>query len=301
MDEIFARILSCLPPALRQLLSRMKEGQGNFLSRLSEIRLRAGHQAALLLDGGNLLLPPVLSRAELADTLAALCGGSLYAHSESLRQGYLSAFGCRVGVAGRAVYDGGRVCGMADITSLCIRLPHAVPGAGDIAVKAFALLGGQAGLLIYSPPGGGKTTLLREFARTVSCGSCARRVALVDARGELYDPAFSPGCQVDVLRAYPLAEGIEMATRTLSPELIVCDEIGSMREAEAILSVQGCGVPLVASAHAATVEELLARPPIASLVAGGAFAAYIGIMRQGNEFFYSVQTTGGGKCRCLAS
>ena len=206
MDEIFSCILSCLPLTLRRLLSRMQEGQGCFLSRLSEIRLRAGHQAALLLDGSNLLLPPVLSRAELAETLAALCGGSLYAYRESLRQGYLSAFGCRVGVAGRAVYEDGRVCGMADITSLCIRLPHVVPGAGDLAAKTLALLGFRAGLLVYSPPGGGKTTLLREMARTVSSGSYARRVALVDARGELYEPTFSPSCQIDVLRAYPLGE-----------------------------------------------------------------------------------------------
>jgi stage III sporulation protein SpoIIIAA len=74
-----------------------------------------------------------------------------------------------------------------------------------------------------------------------------------------------------------------------------------MREAEAILAVKGCGVPIVASAHAATTEELLNRPPIAAPVEGGVFAAFIGITRQGNEFFYSVQATGEEKCRCFAS
>lgn len=290
MDERFERILACLPPHLRKTLSHMREGQGDFLFRLSEIRLRAGHYAALTLDGDNLLLPLLISQEELSDTLAALCGGSLYAHSESLRQGYLSAFGCRVGVGGRAVYEGGRISGMAEVSSLCIRLGHTVPSAGRVAEEVFRRLSCRAGLLVYSPPGGGKTTLLREFARSISVGEAARRVAIVDARGELYDSDFPPACQVDVLRSYPLALGIEMATRTLSPQLIVCDEIGSMREAEAILAVKGCGVPIVASAHASSVEELLARPPVAALVAGGVFSAYIGIVRRGGDFFYRVQT-----------
>ena len=297
MVSYFERILSCLPAALRTTIAIMREGQTEFLSRLSEIRLLAGHYAVLTIDGGNLPLPLLFSREELEKTLSALCGDSLYAYSESLRQGFLFAFGCRVGVGGRAVYEGGQISGIAEISSLCIRLPHTVPGAGRVAEEVFRLLSCRAGLLIYSPPGGGKTTLLRELARAVSSGAQAKRVALIDARGELYDDDFPPACQVDVLRAYPLALGIEMATRTLSPEVIICDEIGSMGEAEAVLNVKGCGVPIVASAHAADIDELLARPPIAALVAGGVFAAYIGIVRCGNEFFYRVQSACGGEVR----
>lgn len=285
----FFHILACLPPRLRQLLSRMREGQADLLWRLAEIRLRAGHQVALTLDGGNVPLPITMTEGDVTDTLAALCGGSLYAHGNALRGGYLSVHGCRIGVAGRAVYDERGVSGMAAVSSLCIRLPHSVPDAGRVAVETFRLLGCRRGLLIYSPPGGGKTTLLREFARTVSAGASACRTAIVDTRGELYDEAFPPACQVDVLRGYPLATGIEMATRTLSPQVIVCDEIGSTQEAETLLSVKGCGVPIVASAHAETAEELLARPPIAMLVAGGVFAAHIGIFRRAHTFFYRVQ------------
>lgn len=182
---------------------------------------------------------------------------------------------------------------MAEISSLCIRWPHPVPGAGRVAESFFRCFHCRRGMLVYSPPGGGKTTLLREFARAISCGPAARRVALIDARGELYDEDFSPACQVDVLRGYSLALGIEMATRSLSPELLVCDEISSMAEAEAVLAVQGCGVPLIASAHAGDLTELLARPPVKLLAERNVFAAYIGIQRKAGSFFYRVQGADG--------
>lgn len=292
MDERIEWMFSCLPSPLRRTLARMREGQTDWLARLSEIRLRAGHYAALVLDGENLALPILISQGALDDTLAALCGGSLYAYGESLRQGYVTAFGCRVGVAGRAVLDGGQVSAMAAVSSLCIRLPHNHPGAGAIAESVFRLLGCRAGILVYSPPGGGKTTLLRELSRSLSAGAAGRRVVLIDTRGELYDADFSPACQVDVLRGYPIAIGIEMATRTLSPQVIVCDEIGNMQEAEAVLRVKGCGVPLIVSAHAADINELLHRPPIAALASGGVFGAYIGIRRVQNLFFHTVQSAG---------
>ena len=293
MKEHDLPIFSCLPAHVRQMLGHMQDGQANFLDRLSEIRLRCGHHVCLTLDGQNTPLPLLCTKEALSETLLALCGGSLYAHAESLRQGYLFSCGCRVGVAGRAVWDHGVGSGIAEITSLCIRLPHRVPGAGRVAEQVFRRLGCSAGLLVYSPPGGGKTTLLRELASELSRGSDPRRVALIDSRGELYDDRFSPACQVDVLRGYPLALGIEVATRTLAPQVLICDEIGSMEEAEAILSVQGCGVPLIASAHARNLPELLSRPPIARLVRHHVFSAYIGIFRRADGFFCCVQDADG--------
>lgn len=266
----------------------MDETQGGFEQRLSELRIRAGHNAALTLDGRNILLPTACTAAEVSESLAALCNGSLYAHSESLRRGFLSAFGYRVGVGGRAVTEEGVITGIADPTSLCIRIPHRIEGAGAVAHRLFRDLGCRAGILVYSPPGVGKTTLLRDLACSLSLGEGARRVALVDARGELYDPDAPPACQIDVLRGYPLAEGIEIATRTLAPEVILCDEIGSFEEAEAVLSVIGAGVPIVASAHASSVGELLARAPIRLLAESGVFAAYLGVLRSVSGYTYSI-------------
>ncbi len=293
MKKQISALLDCLPSPLHRTLLRLARDQQDFYKRLSEVRLRQGHHAALVLDGENQLLPLICGAAEIKETLDRLCNGSLYLHRESMRQGYLSAFGCRVGLGGRAVIEHGMVEGISDVTSLCIRLPHTPPSsvAAARAVLAHMEIGG--GLLIYSPPGGGKTTMLRELARALSCGSRARRVALVDSRGELYGPDFSSTCQIDVLRYYPLAQGIEIASRTLSPQVLVCDEVGNMQEAEALLAVRGCGLPLFVSAHAGSLQELLSRPPIRMLEQGGAFATYLGIQRLAGRFIYTLQGADG--------
>ncbi len=288
MDERFSRLLACLPPAVRREILRISAGQGNFLCRLFEIRLRAGRVAALTLDGRTLPLSVIATPEEVRATFRAFCAQSVYAHSESLRDGFLTYEGFRIGVAGRAVYDGGRVSGIGEVSSLCIRIPHAVRGAGDTAREVFFRLGGREGILVYSPPGVGKTTLLRDLGLSLSCGHAPLRVALVDTRGELLDENAPVTCQIDVLTGYPLALGIEIATRTLAPDVILCDEIGSYAEAEAILTAQGCGVPIVASAHAGGVDELLARPPIRLLHENAVFGAYIGICAAPEGYRYTV-------------
>ncbi len=251
--------------------------------RLSEIRLRAGRFASLTVAGENLMLPATLTEGELSSLLTAFCDGSLYAHRETLAEGYLDlGGGIRCGVCGRAVREGGRVVGVRDVTSLVLRLPHPVPTAGEHAEQIFRSLGGR-GLLIYSPPGVGKTTLLRDLGRRLACGRPPMRVAVIDSRGELSGGEYGRGARVDLLVGYPKATGLELAVRTLSPEVILLDEIGSRREAEAILAASGCGIPLVATAHAATARELAHRPAIRPLLRAGLFGRLIGLYREGGE------------------
>ena len=290
LSEVFA----CLPEGLLREIERLREGNGDFYSRLFEVRLRAAHHAALTVDGRNLLLTYRTSAREVAATLAALCANSVYAHKDTLREGYLYAFGCRVGVAGRALTDGGRVTGIADVSALCIRIPHRIVGAGEIAARVFRQMDCRRGILVYSPPGIGKTTLLNDLAYTLSCGRGALRVAVVDTRGELYGEDAPPACQIDVLRGYPKAVGIEIATRVLAPQVIVCDEIGDAADAAAIFAAAGAGVPLIASAHADGLKALRARPALRALIEGGIFGAYIGIVRKEGKYSY----TGEGEGLC---
>lgn len=293
-------LLAALPARVQGEIRHLGDGYADFPARLSEIRLRAGHYGAVCLDGRDLPLPFPCTPAEMRDTLAALSGGALYAHTETLRDGYLTAFGCRIGVAGRAVTDGGRIVGLTDPTSLVIRLPRPVRGAGDAAVSLFRRLGGRRGILVYAPPGVGKTTLLRDAARTLSGG---RRVALLDTRGELDDPDAPPACRLDVLRGYPLPAAIEIATRTLAPDLLVCDEIGSRAEAEAILAASGCGVPLLASAHGGSAAEVRGRAALRPLFDGGVFAALLGVFREAGGYVCRaspVREEEGLPCDCSA-
>ena len=113
--------------------------------------------------------------------------------------------------------------------------------------------------------------------RQLSSGAPPRRVAVIDTRFEIETKPLQECCHVDFLSGYPRGKGIEIATRTLSPQYIICDEIGGYEEAEAILSAQNTGVPIIATAHASSVEELLLRPNIRTLHEHHLFSDYIGI------------------------
>ena len=263
-----------LPSALNEALLK--------IGTIEELRLVAGKRAWVRQRGKNRVLDITLDAATLSDILSNMCGGSLYAHAENIRGGYLSlGGGVRVGVGGRAVLEDGRVVGIDAISSLCIRIPHAVAVDVSVAVELLKRLSFTRGLLVYAPPAAGKTTYLRALALSLASGEAPRRVVLVDTRDELAYSLDSPSLCLDVLSGYPKGYGIEIATRTLSADVILCDEIGSEEDARAILSVQSGGVPLVASAHAATPHDLLGRAPLRALHAAGVFGAYIGLTRGG--------------------
>ncbi len=281
-EEAYARLSALLP---RRVVGAMEDAlrlRPALADTLSEVRLRADRYASLTAGGRNYPLPVLLSAEELSGLLVAFCRGSLYAYRESLSEGYVDlGGGIRCGVSGRAVLEGGRIKGVTDVTSLVLRLPREVRGAGDGAYNLFLGVGG-GGMLIFSPPGVGKTTLLRDLCRLLSTGEGARRVAVVDSRGEL-SGGYPQSALIDVLVGYPKAIAIELAVRTLSPEVVAVDEIGSRREAEAVLAVAGCGVPLIATTHASSLREALARPAVRPLVRAGLFPLAVGLTREGGR------------------
>lgn len=282
-----------LPPSLTSMLSR---GVYREHELVEEIRLRAERYATVTVDGENRTVPIILSSGDLTDILTHLCGGSLYAYSQTINQGYISLpNGIRVGVAGRAVCEGGKVIGVCEITSLCIRLPHRHRSIGGDVCRLFrriqASSGTHEGLLIYAPPGEGKTTLLRALAAALAGGDGQPplRTVVVDTRGELGFDVDGQDLCLDILRGYPRSKGVEIATRTLSAQLIVCDEIGDVEEAMALISTHHGGVPLIATAHGGSVGELLRRTGIRLLHEAHLFGAYVGIRRDGRgDFVYRI-------------
>ena len=247
---------------------------------IEEIRLHKDRYATVTSCGRSYRTYISLSGGEMDDLLKRLCNGSLYAHSESIRQGFLSLKdGIRVGVCGSAAVEGGRIIGISDVTGLIIRVPHAVPVSVLPILERFCAEKGQNGMLVYAPPGVGKTTLLRAVAAELASPSYGYRTVVVDTRGELCHTLDGREMSLDILSGYPKDIGIEIAVRSLGAQVVICDELGSMEDVQAVLTAVGCGVPLIASAHARYIEELLLRPAMQLLHRAHAFGCYVGLSR----------------------
>ena len=248
-----------------------------FAGRIEEIRLRSGRKSEFCARGTNILGENSVSAAEMQEIFFRLCGGSVYAHTDTLCRGYIRAEGgIRIGVCGRAVTDGTAVKAVHDISSINIRLPCTfMPRVSDLA-DAFSESGG--GMLIFSPPGVGKTTILRSLICDLA-GRLGKRTAVIDTRSELSAGLEGEKMRIDVLDGYPRGLGIEIAVRTLNPDVIVCDEIGSMLEASALMTARNCGVPVIASAHGDSARGLVCREGIAELHRSGIFANYVRLSR----------------------
>ena len=286
-----------IPPWLLpyELTARLLREAGT-AEPIEEIRLRAGREASLTVGGRNRMTSAVLTSEELTAILTHMCGGSLYAFDDTIREGYVTLRGgIRVGVAGRAVCEGGRIIGVREVSSLCIRLPHRHRGVGREICRLLRCLNrgysAPRGILLYAPPGEGKTTLLRGVAVGLSGGDgeAPLRTVAVDTRGELGFETEGRGLCLDVLRGYPRARGVEIATRTLSAQVILCDEIGDTEEALSLISAHHGGVPLIATCHGGSVTEILRKTGIRLLHEARLFGAYVGIRRDGQgDFTYRV-------------
>ncbi len=254
--------------------------------RLCEIRLRQGRPLTVTSCGKNYYSRTVLCTAEDIELiLRKLCGNSLYSHADTIREGYISyVHGIRAGICGKAVVRDGGIDAVTDVTSLNIRIPHRVRGAADGIYNLLERRGFSDGLLIYSPPGVGKTTVLRELVGKLASGERSHNVAVIDSRCELAAGLDGEGA-VDVLSSYPRGRGIEIAVRTLSPDYVVCDEISTDEDIAALKQAVGSGVRIIASAHGRTYAELMARDGFKELDSCGTFGVYAGLLeRQGRGY-----------------
>lgn len=260
-------ILQMFPSGHRALWQRVAREQGS----IQEIRLRAGQPVIIhrkgeelfLTDTGELSRKPseghLATGRELSQMLEHICHYSPYAYEEELRQGFITVGGGhRVGVAGQAVMEAdGRVRTFKNISYLNIRVSHQMRGAADGVLPGMYRRGRLCSALIVSPPGCGKTTLLRDLIRQISDGNAygqGMTVGVVDERSELAGsflgkPQNDMGMRTDVLDGCPKDIGMLLLLRAMSPQVIAIDELGGEGELRALGQAAACGCRILATVH----------------------------------------------------
>lgn len=241
-------LMSILPMWMRSEVDELGK------DHLQEVRMRLGLSPELVRSCGNIRLKRKTTIEDIHYTVNAASRYSPWA-AATAAQGYItSQGGHRIGLCGEAVVQAGLMTGLRQMNALCIRVARDFPGLAD------KLKDNKGSVLIIGSPGAGKTTLLRDLIRQRSefgPGS----VAVVDERGELFPSCgcFPSGSRTDILTGCSKQQGVGMLLRTMGPATIATDEITSEQDCEALIKAGWCGVKLLATAHAATREELYSR------------------------------------------
>ena len=271
-------LLPLLTEDMRQALTPLA------LPGVTEIRLRLNKPMEVVTGVGSRLLyapngRPMLREGEQEQLLSAFCNHAPYAWEREIRQGFITlSSGCRVGVTGRIAAETGAP---ATVTGFCIRILRPVVGCGEKVLPSLLDGGRLLSTLLYSAPGCGKTTLLRDIVRLVSdglCGTTPQRVGVVDERFEIGGEggtAFELGDRTDVLSGVPKGEGLLRLLSTMGPQVLAADELNLGADVASVLEVKSRGVTVLCTAHGGTFEELLRREGMQRLFTARTFERYV--------------------------
>lgn len=283
---------------------------------MEEVRIREGRplevngsgehyyvtrQSMLTLEADKAYKPEREDSRKLLDLIS---NHSLYTMEEELRKGFITIpGGHRIGLAGRTVLNGGHVEHIRDISGFNVRIAREIKGAADVILPYLLDIQERRirHTLILSSPQHGKTTLLRDLARQISSGSHGQstsrqpgmKVGVIDERSEIAGslkgvPSFDVGPRTDVMDACPKAEGMMMMIRSMSPDVLMVDEIGRIEDAEAVTEALHAGITIIATAHGSGIDELCQRPALAKLIDNKMFERYVILKRSKQGLSYRI-------------
>jgi len=292
-------VLAVLPSNIRWIIQQVNK---EILEQIEEIRIRENRPLEIIYSNHYRFLTKtgevtsqidhayIPTHEEMFKMVNLISNHSIYRLEEELKRGYITIHGGhRIGIAGKAVLEKGEVKTLKHISSLNIRIAKEIIGAADAVIPLMINISKNElyNTLIVSPPQSGKTTLIRDIARQVSSGFSGftgKKVGIIDERSEIAGcvqgvPQHDVGVRTDVLDACPKAEGMMMMIRSMSPDLIIVDEIGRQEDAAAILEARNAGVKVIATAHGNSLTEIAKRPSLSRLIQQQIFSRYILLSR----------------------
>lgn len=262
-----------------------------------EIRLRVHREIVLIIEGKEFFLDKngrivsdvcnaeVMKERDMEAILNHICDYSIYAFSDEIRQGFLTlSGGHRVGMAGQVILEEeGRIRNMKHIRYLNIRLSHEIKGAADLVMPYVYEEGRLQNTLLISPPGCGKTTLLRDMIRQISDGNRfaeGMNVAVVDERSEIAGcymgcPQNDIGRRTDVMDGCPKVLGMMMFIRSMSPQVLAVDELGSEEDVKAVYRALQCGSQMIATVHGDSLADIMGKDLFQDMGKRQVFGRYI--------------------------
>lgn len=275
---------SILPPELFQLVEHTSP-----IENIYEIRVRFNSPIMLNIGGEYRPLKNVLAGNKViyADSrlidyiISKATDSSLYSYNNQIKQGFVTVSGgIRVGVTGEAVIgDNENIKTIKNFSSLCIRIPHEIKNCAATAMN-FILGNNIKNTLIISPPGAGKTTFLRDIARTLSDNSKYFNTLIIDERFEIAAsinglPTMDIGCYSDIISGSSKSFGFKEGIRTMRPDIIICDELATKEDVDSVKLAINSGVKVIASAHSSSHNELRKKPEFLSIFTERVFDRYI--------------------------